>query len=87
MRHVTINRAELKESVQQELGKVVGLMQEVERQSQVAPDVIYVTGGTANSPMVEECIRSNFGDVEIVIGDLFGSVTSGLTTWAHRIFR
>ncbi len=62
-------------------------MQEVETQSGVAPDIIYVTGGTAKSPMIEECIRAHYGAVDIVVGDLFGSVTSGLATWAQRIFR
>ena len=66
---------------------IAAAMKEVETQSGVAPDVIYVTGGTAKSPMIEECIRANYRGVDIVVGDLFGSVTSGLATWAHRIFR
>lgn len=84
---IPLTRRDLRESVERELEKFVELMKDVERQAQTAPDVIYVTGGTAKSPMIEECIRSNFGGVEIVVGDLFGSVTSGLATWAHRTFR
>lgn len=84
---IPLTRADLRESVERELGKFVELMRDVEKQAQVAPDVIYVTGGTAKSPMIEDCIRANFGGVDIVVGDLFGSVTSGLATWAHRTFR
>ena len=84
---VPLTREDLRESIQRELEKFVELMKDVERQAQTAPDVIYVTGGTAKSPIIEECIRSKFGGVDIVVGDLFGSVTSGLTTWAHRTFR
>ena len=84
---VSLTRAELKAAIERELDVFVGLMQEAAKQSQTAPDVIYVTGGMAKSPLVEECIRANFGDIEIVVGDLFGSVTSGLATWANRTFR
>ena len=61
-------------------------MQEVEQQAQVSPDVIYVTGGTARSPIVDAFIRAAYPEARIVFGDLFGSVASGMTTWAHRIF-
>ena len=84
---IPLSRADLRESVERELGKIVELMREVAAQAQTAPDVIYVTGGTARSPMILECLRANFGGVDIVVGDLFGSVTSGLATWAQRTFR
>jgi hypothetical chaperone protein len=84
---VPVSRADLRDAIERELGVFVNLMREVQAQSRVEPDVIYVTGGTARSPIIEECIRAHFGGVRIVVGDLFGSVTSGLATWAHRIFR
>jgi len=84
---IALTRADLREAVARELGKIVELMRDVATQAQVAPDVIYVTGGTAKSPMIVESIRANFGGVDIVVGDLFGSVTSGLATWAERTFR
>ncbi len=81
-----IDREQFKESIDQELTKFISLMKEVETQAQVLPDVIYVTGGTARSPVVDACIRNAYPDARIVFGDLFGSVGAGLTTWAHRIF-
>ncbi|MBK8740010.1 MAG: hypothetical protein IPO58_00295 [Betaproteobacteria bacterium] len=72
---------------QPDLLKLEGDSARLAAQAQTAPDVIYVTGGTAKSPMILECIRANFGGVDIVVGDLFGSVTSGLATWAQRTFR
>ncbi|NCB59404.1 MAG: molecular chaperone, partial [Gammaproteobacteria bacterium] len=81
-----INREQLQTAISNELNKFIGLMQEVEQQAQVAPDVIYVTGGTARSPIVDAYIRAAYPQARIVFGDLFGSVASGLTTWAHRIF-
>ncbi|MEQ1579512.1 MAG: molecular chaperone [Steroidobacteraceae bacterium] len=76
---------EMAAAIERELAVFVGLMREVELQAQTRPDVIYVTGGTARSPIVERYIREHYGDMEIVVGDLFGSVTSGLTTWAQRL--
>ncbi len=84
---IEITRQDLKEAIEGELATLVGLMKEVATQAHQAPDIIYVTGGTAKSPLVQESIRSHFDGADIVVGDLFGSVTSGLTTWAHRIFR
>jgi hypothetical chaperone protein len=75
----------MREAIDRELAVFVALMREAETQAQTQPDVIYVTGGTARSPIVERYLREHYGDLPIVIGDLFGSVTSGLTTWAQRL--
>jgi hypothetical chaperone protein len=63
------------------------LMQEAIKLAGTTPDVLYVTGGTAMSPVIQEWINSVFPDLKIVIGDHFGSVTSGLVTQAERLFR
>ena len=84
---IPVSRNDLRESIAHELNVFVSLMQEVEVQAGKKPDIIYVTGGTAKSPVIEGWIRSNYGDIEIVVGDAFGSVVSGLTTWAHRIYQ
>lgn len=83
---VQISRQDLKDVIDAELNKFLLLMKNVEKQSQTRPDVIYVTGGMAKSPIIMEYLNANFKQVDIVVGDLFGSVASGLTTWAHRIF-
>lgn len=52
----------------------------------VIPDVIYVTGGTARSPVVLNEIKALYPKTEVVIGDYFGSVTAGLTRWAKKLY-
>lgn len=84
---IPISRHDLRESIERELDVFLLLMKEVEKQAGVKPDIVYVTGGTAKSPIVEEWIRSSYRNVEIVVGDAFGSVASGLTTWANRIYQ
>ncbi len=83
---IQITRDDLRESIDRELDLFVSLASEVEKQAGAAPDLVYITGGTAKSPVVDEWIRAKYRDVEIVVGDVFGSVTSGLTTWAQRIY-
>jgi len=83
---IPISQRDLRESIERELDVFLSLMKEVENQAGTKPDVIYVTGGTAKSPIVEGWIRSNYRNMKIVVGDAFGSVASGLTTWAHRIY-
>lgn len=83
---IDISRKDYKDAIEMELQKIIGIMTEVTKQSSVIPDVIYVTGGTAKSPIIESLIRKQFKDIDIVSGDMFGSVVKGLTTWAHRIW-
>lgn len=83
---VSVTREQLRDAVEFELKKFVDLMEEVQAQAGISPDSVYVTGGTAKSPLVTEMIRRHFGDVEVITGDYFGSVTSGLATWAHQLF-
>ncbi|MEY3788790.1 MAG: hypothetical protein RIQ94_942 [Pseudomonadota bacterium] len=84
---IEISKQDLRNAISEELTTIITLMKDVERQAQTTPNVIYVTGGVAKSPIVQEYIRSHFSGQDIIVGNLFGSVTSGLTTWAHRIFR
>ncbi|MFT7315018.1 MAG: putative chaperone protein, partial [Paraglaciecola sp.] len=84
---VPIRRSELSDAISNELGKFELLMQEAVKQAGTLPDALYVTGGTAMSPVVQTWIHSVFPDIEIIIGDHFGSVTSGLVTHAQRLFR
>lgn len=82
-----INRSELHDAIAAELKKFETLMQDAIMQAGAKPDVLYVTGGTAMSPVIQTWINSVFPDLEIVIGDHFGSVTSGLVTQAERLFQ
>ena len=53
------------------------------------PDVVFVTGGSAQSPVLQDYLNTYFKDhpVELVTGDHFGSVTAGLARWAGNIFK
>jgi len=75
------------EAVTRPVDKIVSLMEEVIAQAACQPDLVYVTGGTAQSPVVREAIERCLGQVPVMNGDHFGSVAAGLTKWAARIYR
>jgi hypothetical chaperone protein len=83
---IPIKRTDLSDAIAAELNKFERLLHEAINEAGVKPDVLYVTGGTAMSPVVQAWINSIFPNLEIVIGDHFGSVTSGLVTQAERLF-
>ncbi|MEE4301184.1 MAG: molecular chaperone [Pseudomonadales bacterium] len=66
------------------LEKIGELAAEVTRQAGARPDVVFVTGGTALSPVVADGLRAQLGEIELVVGDLFGSVAAGLGLAASR---
>jgi len=63
------------------------LMKSAVDQAQCQPEVIFVTGGTAKSPVLSEFIQAQMPNIPIIVGDHFGSVTSGLARWADKIFK
>lgn len=70
------------------LQKISALIEEAVKQAGSQPDIVYLTGGSAKSPLIQAVIRQLFGaQVAIVDGDHFGSVASGLGVWAGRVFR
>ena len=64
--------------------KLTRVVDEVITQAGVQPDELYLTGGMAQSPSLRAALRNQTGELKTVDGDFFGSVASGLTTWAHR---
>ena len=68
------------------LEKIGELADEALRQAQLTPDVIFVTGGTARSPVIQQWLRQRYAASPIVMGDHFGSVIAGLARWADRCF-
>ncbi len=68
------------------LASIGELMQSAVNQAQCQPDVIFVTGGTAKSPVLSEFIQQQMPNIPVVIGDHFGSVTAGLARWAEKIY-
>ena len=82
-----INRTELAEAIERPLEKIIALMKEAKDQAGISPDLIFVTGGSAKSPVITNAVKNVFGEVPLLDGDHFGSVVSGLTEWAQRIYR
>lgn len=69
------------------LNSIGQLMQSAVHQAQCQPEVIFVTGGTAKSPVLHDFIQQQMPDIPIVIGDHFGSVTAGLARWSEKVFQ
>lgn len=69
------------------LQKIANLIKEATRQSGSKPDLVYITGGSAKSPLIRQLVRELFGEqIDILDGDHFGSVVAGLGVWAGRVF-
>ena len=78
---------QLEQAIAQPLSSIVSLMNETIKQAGTLPDVVYVTGGSAKSPLIRAAIQQAMGDIAIVDGDHFGSVASGLTVWAKTLYQ
>ncbi|MCI2282140.1 molecular chaperone [Colwellia sp. MSW7] len=81
-----VTKDTLRTANERTLTSIGNLMQSAVNQAQCQPDVIFVTGGTAKSPVLSEFLQQQMPDVPIVVGDHFGSVTSGLAIWAEKIY-
>lgn len=61
-------------------------MKDAITQANCQPDVVFVTSGTAKYPVINQSLQQQFQQTPIIVGDHFGSVTSGLARWASRIY-
>ncbi len=69
------------------LQKIANLISEATQQAGTKPDVVYITGGSAKSPLIRKLVHELLGnDIAIIDGDHFGSVAAGLGVWAGRVF-
>ncbi|WP_206483049.1 molecular chaperone [Thalassotalea sp. G2M2-11] len=84
---VNISRQLMAEANASQLNNIGQLMTEAVTQARCQPDVVFVTGGTAKSPVISEFLRQQLPNTPLVVGDHFGSVTGGLTRWAQRIYQ
>ncbi|MBL4910620.1 MAG: molecular chaperone [Alteromonadaceae bacterium] len=69
-----------------ELNAIAALMQSCVQQANCQPDVVFVTGGTAKSPVIAKFLQAQFPQTKLVVGDHFGSVTAGLARYAQLMF-
>ena len=84
---VNVSRETLRKANARTLENIAGLMTSAVAEAQCQPEVIFVTGGTAKSPVLSEFLQQQMPGIPLVVGDHFGSVTSGLARWAERIYR
>ncbi|MTC60083.1 molecular chaperone [Providencia rustigianii] len=81
-----ISREKMVESIESPKSKMIELVKEAVIQGGVQPDAIFVTGGSARSPILHQAIQQQLPNIPIVRGDDFGSVTAGLARWAQTCF-
>ncbi len=79
-------RAQLERSSERLLSHLADLVQDTLRQAGTVPDVVYLTGGMARSPVVRRRLEQICGNLPLLDSDHFMSVTHGLTLWASRTF-
>ncbi|MDX2368060.1 MAG: molecular chaperone [Colwellia sp.] len=84
--NVEVNRETLRSANKRTLASISELMHSAVAQAQCQPEVIFVTGGTAKSPVLNEFLQQQMPNIPVVVGDHFGSVTAGLARWAQKIY-
>ncbi|MGL5005909.1 MAG: molecular chaperone [Plesiomonas sp.] len=82
-----ITEAALAQAIEQPLQKIQALVFEALASSHRQPDIIYITGGSARSPLLRHVLQQQLPGIPLVGGNDFGSVTAGLTRWADILFR
>lgn len=82
---ISIN--ELALAVDDSISQIVTLAKQAIADANTTPDVIYLTGGSAQSPLIKAALKTHLGDIKMVNGDHFGSVTAGLTKWASMLYK
>lgn len=84
---INIHRDQMVEAIESPKSKMIELVKEAVTQGGVQPNAIFMTGGSAQSPVLCQAIKQELPNIPIVRGNDFGSVTAGLTRWAEICFR
>jgi hypothetical chaperone protein len=82
-----MTQSQLREAIEQPLQRILEQVTQALACSDCRPDVIYLTGGSARSPLLRQAIQQQLPGIELVGGNDFGSVTAGLARWAQTQFR
>ncbi|MFI0488645.1 MAG: molecular chaperone [Yersinia sp. (in: enterobacteria)] len=83
----TINQQHLAEAIAQPLQRILEQVSQALSTSHITPDVIYLTGGSARSPLLRAALQQRLPGIPLVGGNDFGSVTAGLARWAETLYR
>ncbi|MCL9782565.1 molecular chaperone [Vibrio sp. S4M6] len=81
-----LSQQQLESAISNPVDKIVHLIRSTLSDANDKPDIIYVTGGSARSPILRALIEAELPGVPIVSGDYFGSVTAGLARYAKQLF-
>ena len=81
-----ISQDGLETALNQPLTRILEQVQLALENSSEKPDVIYLTGGSARSPLIKKALAKQLPGIPIAGGDDFGSVTAGLARWAQVVF-
>lgn len=79
--------SEMEKAITEPMRQIKGLVKEILAQSGVKPDIVYITGGSARSPIVRGAVEAILPDTPIASGNFLSSVTEGLARWADVCFR
>ncbi|CCP03673.1 putative chaperone yegD [Erwinia amylovora Ea644] len=82
-----ISAAGLEAAISQPLERIQEQVTLALTTSGTRPEVIYLTGGSAKSPVLRAALQQQLPDILLTSGDDFGSVTAGLARWAQVMFR
>ncbi|MFC0138816.1 molecular chaperone [Erwinia mallotivora] len=82
-----IDTASLESAISQPLEHIQQQVKLALDESGTRPDVIYLTGGSARSPILRQALQQQMPDTPLASGDDFSSVTAGLARWAQVMFR
>ncbi|SUH36459.1 Putative heat shock protein YegD [Salmonella enterica subsp. enterica] len=55
--------------------------------AQEKPDVIYLTGGSARSPLIKKALPNSYRAYPSLAAMISAPVTAGLARWAEVVFR
>ncbi len=83
----TVQASDLDSAFSQPLERILQQVELALATSGTLPEVIYLTGGSARSPVLREALRQQLPHIPLTSGDDFGSVTAGLARWAQVMFR
>ncbi len=84
--HTAISVNMLQEAISQPLEKILEQVDLALATSSIKPDVIYLTGGSARSPLLRAALQQALPGTPVAGGDDFASVTAGLARWAEVMF-
>lgn len=86
---IQITRAQFEDAVAGQVDRVVARLHATLQKAGVkaqAVDAVFLTGGSSKIPLLRRHVQTIFPGAQVIEGDAFGSVATGLTIDAHNRF-